>query len=79
MARVTVEDCLTKVENRFHLVLLAAKMARQLALGTVESVLPWDNHKATVLALKTIAANGGVPANAQQETPDEAQDSPEIV
>ncbi len=69
MARVTVEDCLTKVENRFHLVLLATKMARELALGSTEALLPWDNHKATVLALKTIAAYGGVPSRAQQESP----------
>ncbi len=73
MARVTVEDCLTQVENRFHLVLLASKMARQLAMGTTEALLPWDNHKATVLALKTIAAYGGLPAIEQQTSPkDEA-------
>lgn len=73
MARVTVEDCLTRVENRFHLVLLASKMARQLAMGTTEALLPWDNHKATVLALKTIAAYGGVPVVEQAESPkDEA-------
>jgi beta-glucosidase len=42
MARITVEDCLAHVDNRFDLVLLASKRARQLANG-VEPVLPWEN------------------------------------
>lgn len=58
MARVTVEDCLSQVENRFHLVLLAAKLARRLALGSVEAVVPWENHKPTVIALQSIAKVG---------------------
>lgn len=56
MARVTVEDCLGAVDNRFELVLVAAKRARQLARGTVEPVLPWENDKPTVMALREIAA-----------------------
>mgnify|MGYP001552139871 CR=1 FL=1 len=56
MARVTVEDCLGKVENRFHLVLLASKRARQLANGS-EPFLEWDNDKPTVMALREIAAD----------------------
>jgi len=54
MARVTVEDCLDNVDNRFNLVIVAAKRARQLANGK-ESSLPWDNDKPTVLALREIA------------------------
>jgi DNA-directed RNA polymerase subunit omega len=56
MARVTVEDCLGAVDNRFELVLVASKRARQLARGTVEPVLPWENDKPTVMALREIAA-----------------------
>lgn len=55
MARVTVDDCLQHVENRFQLVLVAAKRARQLALGS-ESKLVWENDKITVMALREIAA-----------------------
>ena len=55
MTRVTVEDCLGAVENRFELVLLAAKRARQLATGNNEPFLPWDNDKLTVMALREIA------------------------
>ena len=55
MARITVEDCLEQVENRFHLVRVASKRARQLMNGK-EPTLDWDNDKATVLALREIAA-----------------------
>jgi DNA-directed RNA polymerase subunit omega len=54
MARITVEDCLDHVDNRFDLVLMGAKRARQLANG-VEPLLPWENDKPTVLALREIA------------------------
>ena len=54
MARVTVEDCLDFVDNRFHLVLLASKRARQLAMG-YEAMVPWENDKPTVVALREIA------------------------
>ena len=53
MARVTVEDCLEFVDNRFNLVLLASKRARQLALGT-EPLVEWENDKPTVVALREI-------------------------
>jgi DNA-directed RNA polymerase subunit omega len=53
MARVTVEDCLDKVDNRFQLVLVATKRARQLAKG-VEPFLAWENDKPTVVALREI-------------------------
>ena len=55
MARITVEDCLEKVTNRFHLVRVASKRARQIMNGK-EPTLEWDNDKATVLALREIAA-----------------------
>jgi len=55
MARVTVEDCLENVANRFELVLLASKRARQLMRGSVEPTVPWENDKATVVALREIA------------------------
>lgn len=54
MARVTVEDCLKNVKNRFELVLVAAKRARQLMRGKQPRV-EWDNDKATVVALREIA------------------------
>lgn len=55
MARVTVEDCLKNVKNRFELVILAAKRARQLMHGK-EARVEWDNDKPTVVALREIAA-----------------------
>lgn len=55
MARITVEDCLEHVENRFELVLLATKRARQLAFGSAEPLVPWENDKPTVVALREIA------------------------
>ena len=54
MARVTVEDCLDKVENRFQLVLVATKRARQLANG-VMPLVEWENDKPTIVALREIA------------------------
>ena len=54
MARVTVEDCLDHVDNRFELVLTATKRSRQLANGK-EPMLEWENDKPTVLALREIA------------------------
>ncbi len=61
MARITVEDCLEHVENRFDLVLLATKRARQLANG-VEPLVPAENDKPTVIALREIAAGKITPA-----------------
>jgi len=56
MARVTVEDCLKNVKNRFELVLIASKRARELMLTGCEPKVDWDNDKATVVALREIAA-----------------------
>lgn len=55
MARITVEDCLQHVTNRFELVLMASKRARQLANG-VDPLIPREKDKPTVLALREIAA-----------------------
>jgi len=55
MARITVEDCLSNVDNIFQLVILASQRARRLANGA-ESTVPWENDKATVVALREIAA-----------------------
>ncbi|MDH5256662.1 MAG: DNA-directed RNA polymerase subunit omega [Gammaproteobacteria bacterium] len=54
MARITIEDCLDNVDNRFDLVLLATKRARQLANGR-EPLVPWEDDKPTVVALREIA------------------------
>lgn len=56
MARITVEDCLEHVDNRFDLVLLAARRARQIAQGA-DPLVPAENDKPTVIALREIAAN----------------------
>lgn len=55
MARVTIEDCLQHVDNRFELILVASKRARQLATGTAEPTVTVDNDKPTVLALREVA------------------------
>ena len=55
MARITVEDCLDKVENRFELVMVASKRARQIAVGGKDPLVPEDGDKPTVLALREIA------------------------
>ena len=54
MARITVEDCLEHIENRFDLVLLAARRARQISQGA-DPLVPPENDKPTVLALREIA------------------------
>jgi DNA-directed RNA polymerase subunit omega len=54
MARITVEDCLEQVGSRFDLVLLASKRARQLVNG-VAPLVPMENDKPTVIALREIA------------------------
>ncbi len=61
MARVTVEDCLENVDNRFQLVLLSAKRARQLSNGK-PPLVEVENDKPTVVALREIAANLITPA-----------------
>jgi len=54
MARITVEDCLDHVKNRFELVLIGSKRARQLAIGGKEAMVPLENDKPTIVALREI-------------------------
>ena len=61
MARITVEDCLDKVDNRFELVMVASKRARQIQTGGKDPYVSVDNDKPTVIALREIAEN---PVNA---------------
>lgn len=56
MARITVEECLARVDNRFELVLIAAKRARQLATGGKDALVQEASDKPTVVALREIEA-----------------------
>lgn len=67
MARVTVEECLEHVENRFELVLVAAKRAHQLSSGGYKSLLDAGKDKPTVIALREIEA-GLIDASILSET-----------
>lgn len=60
MARVTVEDCVTKVPNRFELVLISANRARQISAGD-EPLVPEDRDKNPVIALREVAENAITP------------------
>ncbi|MGI1679541.1 MAG: DNA-directed RNA polymerase subunit omega [Cellvibrionaceae bacterium] len=55
MARITVEDCLEHVDNRFELVIKGSKRARQLATGGKDALVPIENDKPTVVALREIS------------------------
>ena len=66
MARVTVEDCIDKVENRFDLVLLAAHRARQISQGAPISV-DRDNDKNPVVALREIADQTLSPGDLEED------------
>lgn len=55
MARITVEDCLDNVENRFELVMVAAARARELMMENADPLVPPEHHKAPVIALREIA------------------------
>ena len=70
MARITVEDCLEHVDNRFELVLVGSKRARQIATLGKDPMVPEENDKPTVLALREIE-EGMVSASILNE-PDEA-------
>lgn len=66
MARVTVEDCVDKVENRFELVLLAGHRARQISSGQ-EITVPRDNDKNPVVALREIADETLSPGDLEED------------
>jgi DNA-directed RNA polymerase subunit omega len=77
MARITVEDCLENVENRFELVMIASRRARQLQTGGKDALVPEDNDKPTVVALREIAAgliDVSILAEAQHEPTEELRD-----
>ncbi|MBT13556.1 MAG: DNA-directed RNA polymerase subunit omega, partial [Oceanospirillaceae bacterium] len=73
--RVTVEDCLTNVDNRFELVMLATKRARQIAVQGAEPLVAEENDKPTVLALREIADSLVTPATmaAQEAAAEQAE------
>lgn len=62
MARLTIEDCLQRIDNRYDLVLLASKRARQIAFGA-DVLVKEDHDKPTVLALREIAEGLVTPKN----------------
>ncbi len=66
MARVTVEDCVDKIENRFELVLLAGHRARQISSGG-EITVPRDNDKNPVVALREIAEETLSPGDLEED------------
>jgi DNA-directed RNA polymerase subunit omega len=88
MARVTVEDCLENVDNRFQLVLVATKRARQLANG-VTPFVDWENDKPTIVALREIAAGKIGPSILEEQTrpeielneelPQEEEEPPQVI
>lgn len=77
MARVTVEDCLDNMENRFQLVLVASKRARQIATGGKDPYVEWENDKPTVVALREIA-EGYVDRSILDDKPAESRNVPLI-
>lgn len=66
MARVTVEDCVDKVENRFDLVLIASHRARMIASGS-QITIDRDNDKNPVVALREIAELTQVPEDLRED------------
>jgi len=77
MARVTVQDCLKHVDNRFDLVLIATRRARQLANG-VEPLLLRENDKPTVLALREIA-EGLIGPDTLEEPEEQIEDTTKML
>jgi len=69
MARITVEDCIKQVPNRFHLVQMAAIRAKQLKRGS-RSLLPQGENKEVVTSLREIAAGYVKPDYPEEATPE---------
>lgn len=76
MARITVEDCLHNVDNRFQLVLVATIRARQIAMGKAPLVEE-NNDKPTVIALREIA-EGKIDASILDEQSDDSIEEIEL-
>jgi DNA-directed RNA polymerase subunit omega len=68
MARITIEDCIEKVPNRFHLVQMAAIRAKQLKQGAT-TLVPAEHNKAVVIALREIAAGRVHPDYPEEDEP----------
>jgi DNA-directed RNA polymerase subunit omega len=66
MARVTVEDCIDKIENRFDLVLMASHRARMISSGA-QITVPRDNDKNPVVALREIADSHLTPGDLKED------------
>lgn len=69
MARITIEDCLEKVPNRFELVHLAIKRTKQLLEGSKPLIENKDKNKEVVVALREIAAGKIHPVNEEKSSP----------
>ena len=76
MARVTVEDCLDHVDNRFDLVMLATRRARGLRTYGNDPLVPEENDKATVIALREIAE--GLISHEMLDTHEVSQEDEEV-
>ena len=74
MARVTVEDCLEHVDNRFELVMVASKRARQMATGGKDPLVEEESDKPTVIALREIADGLITPEFLEREDEADAED-----
>ncbi|HKK16445.1 MAG TPA: DNA-directed RNA polymerase subunit omega [Gammaproteobacteria bacterium] len=81
MARLTVEDCLEHIDNRYDLVILAAKRARQITFGS-DPLVKEDRDKPTVLALREVAEGIVTPDNiddiGKTNVEDEYEDEAEV-
>ena len=77
MARITVEDCLDKVESRFDLVLKAADRARDLISTSAEPLIETENDKPTIIALREIA-DGVLDEDYVPPSSDEDDDTDEV-
>lgn len=80
MARVTVQDAVEKIGNRFDLVLVAARRARQLQAGGKEPLVPEENDKVTVIALREIEENliNGQILDARERQEQQGQEAAEM-
>ena len=72
MARVTVEDCLEQLDNRFELVLVGTRRARQFQTGGKEPRVAWENDKPTVVALREIAEGLTTVESVEEDTASES-------
>ena len=77
MARITVEDCLEKVESRFDLVLKAANRARDLISTSAEPLIETENDKPTIIGLREIA-DGVLDEDYVPPSSDEDDDTDEV-